>query len=133
MIDHLIRHDSEALALADPMLAAYRQGNAWDTSRCLAGVAVYAVTGSEEIEDPETGDVAVREIRDYLPGWRMIVSTPARDPDLVAPACTLVTDRDAALEGRPFVVASVLDLATLAALKLEPSPAGSGYPFGMPE
>lgn len=74
----------------------------------------------------------MRELRAYLPGWRMIVSTPARDPALVAPVCTLVADRDAALEGRPFVIASVLDLAALAALRLEPSPAGSGYPFGMP-
>lgn len=127
MIDHLCTYKSEAAALADPMLAAYRAGSGWDESVTIPGIRVYRVVGVTTVVDPESGAVE-QEITEDLPGWRILVSAAARDPVLVAPGCTLVTDRDAAASGAPCVLHSTMPLSALADLRLTPWPAGAVYP-----
>lgn len=123
MIDHLIRFDSEADALADPVLAPYRSGAVFDQSRVIAGVKVW-----QPANDTVDGDVVSH---DYLPYFYLMIGLPALDEALRNhPACMLVADRDKANAGEPFVVYSPLPIEALAEYALEPSFAGSGYPFG---
>lgn len=66
--------------------------------------------------------------------WRINIALPTRNAALCAlAACHLVTDRDAANAGLPFVLQSVLTNAQLASLMIEPLFAGSNYPFGAPQ
>lgn len=132
MIDHLVSYPDEATALADPMLAPYRAGDGWRLSACLPGVTVTTPAGTTTVVDGETGEETTVPVVARLPGWRMIIATPERDASLVAPACTLVTDRGAAAAGAPFVLAAVLTPEEMAPLTIEPTFAGSAYPFGAP-
>ena len=125
MIDYLMTYADEASAAVAPELAAYRDGEGWDTSRVIPDVSVYRHLGTEMVPDPE-GDWP-REMRAPLAGWFLVVAVPARAAALETAACVLIADREAGTV--LFTITSAEDLATL---RLEPVFAGSNYPFGAP-
>jgi hypothetical protein len=64
-----------------------------------------------------------------------VIALPALDPalrDLPNNECRLIADRDAALRGDPFMLylAQNIDPALLLVSRVEPTFAGSDYPFG---
>ena len=141
MIDHLLRFNTEAAAQGDPVVGRYwtpASGDgpgAWRGDVCIPGVSCYAVTGTETVTDPQTGQSYQREVRSVFPGWWIVIALATLDPalrDLPGGACRLIADRDAAGRGETFVryLASDIDPASLAASRVEPSFAGSDYPFG---
>lgn len=139
MIDHLLSFADEVAAQA--ALPSYwtpanedGPGN-WRGDVCIPGVAVYAIIGTETIADPETGQSYERDVRQVYPGWYIVVSLPTMDynlRDLPDNACRLIADRDAARRGESFIVYTSPDMdpAVLSVAYVEPTFAGSEYPFG---
>lgn len=139
MIDHLFSFADEAAAqaaLSSYWIPASEDGpGTWRGDVCIPGVSVYAITGTEALTDPETGQSYDREIREPYPGWYIVVALPAIHSvlrDLPDAACRLIADRDAANRGENFIryVAADMDPAVLSVAKVEPIFAGSSYPFG---
>lgn len=124
MIDHLRRYDTEAEALTDPLVAAYRTGDGWDTSRVIPGCRVYTVTGTTT--DGEGNEV---EVREYLPYWYLWLAVPAVIEALRG-KCIIIADREKALAGQPFIIETLMPPEALALYQIEPVLAGSNYPFG---
>lgn len=124
MIDHLLNFADEAAAKqAIPQYVVYDtddQGK-WRTNLCFADISVYVI---------------VDGVRVAFPGWFIIVALSELDPtlrDLPDNACRLITDREAAVAGSPTFmryVAADMDPAVLSSARVEPTPAGSNYPFG---
>ena len=130
MIDYLLRFPDEAAALA-ALPAHTIEGiepgaRLWDTSCVIPNVRAYRVNGTEAAEDG-MGGTYEREVRDYLPGWYIIIARPERDPALEGEACVLIGDRETGAV--LYTITTPEDLATL---YLEPTFAGSDYPFGAP-
>lgn len=138
MYDHLLNFPDEATAQADPVVGKYYTPasadvpGAWRGDCCIAGVSVYAITGTTTVTDPQTGATYQQEQHSNFPGWFIVISLPALDPTLQAlPGCILIADRDAANAGSPnFIRYSSVDQATLNAAHVSPTFAGSNYPFG---
>lgn len=130
MIDYLLRFPDEATAMA--ALPAYvldgiEPGTSlWDMTCVIPDAKAYRITGSEIVDDG-MGGTYEREIRDYLPGWFAIIARPERDPALESGACVLIGDRDSGA-----VLHTITTPEDLATLYLEPTFAGSSYPFGAP-
>jgi len=124
MIDHLRRYDTEADAIADPLVAAYRTDDGWDTSRVIPGCRVYTVTGTTT--DGEGNEV---EVREYLPYRYLWLAVPAVIEALRG-KCIIIADREKALAGQPFIVETLMPPEALALYQIEPVIAGSNYPFG---
>lgn len=130
MIDYLLRFPDEANALA--ALATHTvEGiepslREWDTSCVIPDVRAYRITGSEIVDDG-MGSTYEREIRAYLPGWYIIIARPERDSALESEACVLIGDRETGA-----VLHAITTPEDLATLYLEPTFAGSAYPFGAP-
>lgn len=130
MIDYLLRFPDEATAMA-ALPAHVRDGiepgaRLWDLTCVIPDVRAYRITGTEAAEDG-MGGTYDREIREYLPGWYMIIARPARDPALESEACVLIGDRETGA-----VLHAITTPEDLATLYLEPTFAGSAYPFGAP-
>ncbi|MDQ0301352.1 hypothetical protein [Ancylobacter polymorphus] len=130
MIDYLLRFPDEAAALA-ALPALTIEGiepgaRLWDTSCVIPNVRAYRVNGTEAAEDG-MGGTYEREVRDYLPGWYIIIARPERDPALEGEACVLIGDRETGA-----VLHTITTPEDLATLYLEPTFAGSSYPFGAP-
>ena len=117
MIDHLLRFADEATAMA--ALPAYVSegiepgSRFWDLTCIIPDVKAYRITGTETVEDG-MGGTYEREVRAYLPGWYIIIARPDRDRETGAVLHAITTPED------------------LATLYLEPTFAGSAYPFGAP-
>lgn len=130
MIDYLLRYSDEAAAM--DALPGFALGGVvpgareWDASCTIAGVEVYRVTGTETVEDG-LGGTFERAIRDYLPGWYIIIARPAHDAALEGDACVLIADRAAGV-----VLHAITTPEDLETLRVEPIFAGSDYPFGAP-
>jgi hypothetical protein len=136
MIDHLMTFSSEAAAKADPVVGPYwiddgqGSGGAWRGDCCIPGIFVWRPADQSVVTLPDGSTSIIR--RPYDGNWRLAIAHLQPNPVLCAsPACHLVTDRDAAAAGQPFVLQSVLSAAELATLALEPVFAGSNYPFGV--
>jgi hypothetical protein len=128
MIDHLMTFESEAAAKADPVVGSYYANGKWRSDVCIADVFVWAPASNSISTDPNGSPYVIRQR--YDTNWRMIIAKAASDPSLSSlPSCHLVTDREAAAAGRPFILQSILSEAQLAELNLEPTFAGSSYPF----
>lgn len=141
MIDHLLTFADEPTAQADLTVGRYFMPTSadgpggWRGDVCIPGVSVYTVTGTTTVTDPTTGQTFQQETRQAFPGWFIVISLPALDPalrDLPANACALIADRGAAALGNTFMLftASNISPAELAAAHVEPTFAGSNYPFG---
>lgn len=130
MIDHLLRFPDEASAwgrLGDYRLPENAFGPAaWDMTCVIPDVRAYRIAGAEAADDGEGGTYE-REIRAYLPGWFTIIARPERDPELEGEACVLIGDRETGA-----VLHTITTPEDLATLYLEPTFAGSTYPFGAP-
>lgn len=130
MIDYLLRYTDEATAMAAlgaHLLQAIEPGaRLWDASCVIPDVRAYRITGSEIVDDG-MGSTYEREIRAYLPGWYIIIARPERDPALESEACVLIGDRETGA-----VLHTITTPEDLATLYLEPTFAGSAYPFGAP-
>lgn len=122
MFDHILRFESEAEA--ETALSAYRveseEGETWRGDVCIPGAQVYRIVDGE---------------REYYSGWYIVImerSLSAALRDLPGNACRLITDRDAAERGDPFILYAALDVTQemLGQARIEPVPLGSGYPFG---
>lgn len=125
MIDHLRRYDTEADAIADPLVAAYRTDDGWDTSRVIPGCRVYTVTGTTK--DAEGNEV---ETREYLPYWYLWIAVP-EVIDALRGKSIIIADRGKALAGDPtFIVDTLMPPEALPLYQIEPVIAGSNYPFG---
>lgn len=125
MIDHLRRYDTEADAIADPLVADYRTEDGWDTSRVIPGCKVYTVTGTTK--DGEGNEV---EVREYLPYWYLWIAVPEVIEALKG-RCIIIADREKALAGDPaFIIDTLMAPETLPLYHIEPVIAGSRYPFG---
>lgn len=141
MFDHLMNFADEATAKADPVVGRYwladpdlPAGGAWRGDVCIPGLAVYQVTGTQAVTDPTTGQTYQQDIRQPYPGWWIAIALPALDPALQADAgCVLITDRGKAAAGEPgwqLYAAPSVTPQDLAATRVEPTFAGSNYPFG---
>lgn len=139
MIDHLLSFSDEAAAKA--ILPSYwfagedGEPDTWRGDRCIPGVSVYAVTGTETHTYPDTGEEYEQEVHLAFPGWFIVISLADIDPvlrDLAGNACRLIADRDAADRHEEFIryLAADLDPADLAIAHVEPMFAGANYPFG---
>lgn len=124
MIDHLRRYDTEADALADPLVSAYRTEDGWDTSRVIPGCRVYTVTGTAT--DGEGNPV---ETREYLPYWYLWIAERTVI-DALRGQCIIIADRAKANAGQSFIVETLMPQEALALYQIEPVIAGSNYPFG---
>ena len=141
MIDHLLAFTDEPTARADPVVGLYfrsdgKSGGSWDLSCCVPGLFVWAPAAdtTSQVTGPGGQQVNVVTHHAYDSLWRVNIALPAKNAALCAlPSCHLVTDRDAASAGKPFVLQSVLTDAQLAALMIQPTFAGSNYPFGSPQ
>lgn len=133
MIDHLMTFATEAAAKADPVVGTYNINGVWRGDCCIPNVFVWSpASNTTNGTDPITGQPIIMR-HAYDTNWRIIISKPTQDAALSALAsCHLVTNRDAANAGQPFVIQSVLTDVQLAALAIEPTFAGSSYPFGNP-
>jgi hypothetical protein len=129
MIDHLMTFANEEAAKADPIVGSYFANGEWRSDICIAGVFVWAPASNTVGTDPNGTSYVVRHA--YDTNWRLIIAKGAPDPSLLSlPSCHLVTDREAAAAGRSFILQSILSEAELTGLALEPTFAGSSYPFG---
>jgi hypothetical protein len=129
MIDHLMAFADEAAAKADPVVGSYFANGEWRPDICVPGVFVWAPASNTMGADPDGTSYVVRHA--YDTNWRVIIAKTAPDPSLSSlPSCHLVADGEAAAAGRPFILQSILSEAQLAELALEPTFAGSSYPFG---
>ena len=128
MIDYIIWHSTAEAALSDPLLAAWRQGEGgWDTSRVIPAVCIYRVTGTE-VATFENGVIMETEIRAPLDGHYMVLALDARDAALdAAPQVMLIADRESGV-----ILHAITTAEDLATLHVEPTFAGSSYPFGAP-
>lgn len=130
MIDHLLRYPDEATAMA--ALPTYvSEGSEpgtrlWDLTCVIPDVRAYRIAGTEAVDDGEGGTYA-REIREYLSGWYIIIARAERDPTLGGESCVLIGDRETGA-----VLHAITTPEDLATLYLEPTFAGSNYPFGAP-
>lgn len=140
MIDHLIRFNSEAAAIAalpqfyntwtEEVINEETQEvfpvekSSWDTSRCLPNVKVWRPQ-----DDIVSTDEGGNELRThvYLPYWYIIISLPERDQSL---SCMLITDREKAIAGEPFILHSLIPAENLNDYEMAPLFAGCRYPFG---
>jgi len=143
MYDHLIKFDTEAHAIADPVIGKYyvppRTGRAgepdfpggWRADVCFK-TQVYTVTGQETVTVPDHSggtQTVVRDVRAYSTDFYVWISTTTDDQDMAnVPACILTRNRDAAVGTDPFVTKSLVQLADLPAMRIEPVIAGSAYP-----
>lgn len=125
MIDHLRRYDTEADALADPLVSAYRTEDGWDMSRVIPGCKVYTVTGTST--DEEGNPV---ETREYLPYWYLWIAERTV-VEALRGRCIIIADREAEARGEPFIVETMMPAEALALYQIEPVMAGSRYPFGV--
>ena len=128
MIDHLFAFPEEATAKA--ALPAYtytdEDGAAqWDTALVIRNVRVVTADPTFDAEGAMLTPGAT------LPGYWLILSTPADtpDPQLVAmPAHRLCANRNT---GEILTTGFRADPATMAAvLRIDGAPAGSAYPWG---
>lgn len=130
MIDYLLRFPDEATAM-DALPGFALDGiepgaRLWDTSYVFPDVKAYRIIGHETVDDGMGGTYEA-ELRDFLPGFFVLIAQPERDPALEGEACVLVGDRQTGA-----VLHTITTPEDLATLYLEPMPAGSNYPFGAP-
>lgn len=132
MIDHFRRYDTEAEALTDPLVAAYRTEDGWDTSRVIPGGTVRRVTGTETVTDPDTGEEREQEITVAEPWWYLTIMLPHVDQALADdPATMMVTDREAAARDDPdWILVSRIPPEDWPLYRPDTVPAGSRYPIG---
>lgn len=129
MIDYLLTLADQNTAIADPVVGAY-YNDGWRGDIVFQPIQIWQpandVTGTDGDGNPITTHT-------YLVGFSLIISSNARVPALdTHPATQLVTDRNKALAGKPFVIQSIFTDAQLATYMLQPVPMGSNYPFGAP-
>ena len=129
MMDYIIWHPTAEAGLTDPLLAAWRQSeDGWDTSRVIPEVSIYRVTGTEAAEIAGIGITMDHEIRAPLEGHYMVLALNARDATLdAAPQVMLIADRESGV-----ILHAITTAEDLATLHVEPTFAGSSYPFGSP-
>lgn len=129
MMDYIIWHPTAEAALADPMLGVWRVGpDGWDASRVIPEVSIYRVTGTETVVMPDIGITLDHEIRAPLEGHYMVLALDARDATLdAAPQVMLIADRESGV-----ILHAITTAEDLATLHVEPTFAGSSYPFGAP-
>ena len=128
MIDYILWHETEAAASADPLLAPWRlELQGWDTSRVLPTVSIYRIAGTVDAELMD-GVTIQREVRAPLEGHYMVIALDQRDAALdAAPQTMLIADRSTGV-----ILHTITTLEDLATLHVEPTFAGSAYPFGAP-
>lgn len=127
MIDHLMTFASEAEAKADPVVGQYfttvDTWSGWRGDCCIPGVFAWSPADNTEVN----GEV-VRQ--PYDTNWRILISEPEANSELMASGfCHLVTDREAAVDGQPFILQTILTDAELNSIALEPTFLGSAYPY----
>lgn len=129
MIDYLIWHSTAEAALTDPLLAPWRVGlEGWDASCVIPTVAVYRVVGTEMVTAPDGVGTFEGEIRAHLEGHYMVLALGGRDAALdAAPQVMLIADRESGA-----ILHAITTAEDLATLNVEPTFAGSEYPFGAP-
>lgn len=114
MIDYLIRFKNEDEAKVDKIVARFLVEDEWDTSQVIVNPSVYDTRVSDE------------KPLDY---FYLSIATPKLSLDLYNhPTCMLVTDRDAALDDKDFVMKSLIPAADMGSFRITPMPAGSDYP-----
>lgn len=119
MIDYLFAFTDEATAKADQTIGSYwHSSDGWSPDICISGLQITVIsTGAP-----------------YDTLWRLMVSLVARNATLDNhSARELVVDRDLANQGAgmsQFILLSNLPLTSLSSLQLQPTFAGSNYPFG---
>ena len=132
-VDHLFRFADEAEGRS--ALPGF-WNVVWRGDCCIPGVSVYEVTGTETITDPDTGQIYEQETRQPFADWWIVIALPALDPnlrDLPGAACQLIADREAAARGDPnflIYLAPDIEPLMLSVCRVEPTFAGSEYPFG---
>lgn len=125
--DTLLTFLSEDAAIA--ALPELREEGAWKPGLILD---VKLIRAEAVIDDSDPEHLVLVTPQDTVPGWTIDVMTFARVPAYEALGVPfLVADREAALRGEPFVVATSYSPEQIAGiLRASPDPAGSGYPFG---
>lgn len=127
--DHVIMFADRAAAIAALTPIRFADGAQFGGD-CNAPLSVTVPTGqyTEATEDQPSV-----EIRATIPGYFVAVALDYVSDALIAlPACRIVSDREAAIDGAPFFryLAPDLDPALLTIASISPAFAGSEYPFG---
>jgi len=136
-IDILLVYANEAAAQADPALAPYVSNGNWDLSHVFPGIQIWSTANDTTSTETVNGQPVTVVTHQYQPGYALILSLPG-DPTTIAAAwqgdaaTVLIADRDAALAGQSFILYSTLTDAQLEPMMIQPTPAGSNYPFGSP-
>ena len=122
MIDHLIRFDSEADAIADPVVGAYwSEEGGWRGDCCFPGQKVWRPEDDTVAIDPESG--AEYAITHPLPYWYVTVSLSQVSTDLRNHAsCMIVWDTDVDVS-----VYTAIPPESLLDYRLSPLPADRRY------
>lgn len=140
MIDHLIRFNTEADAIADPVVGQYHyadnEASGWRGDICITGQVCWQTSAdtTSTVTDID-GNPQQVTTHTYLPYWYITISKPELDMDLRNhPACMLVADRSAAQAKNPgFILYTPIPAAMLNDYNVSPMPMGSNYPFGSVE
>jgi hypothetical protein len=126
IFDHLLRFDNENSA--------------------KAVIGKYYASSDSDYEGGWRGDVTIPDVSVYVeaadgtrtpvPGWFLVIALPTISfelRDLPNAACRLIADREAAAAGKVFLryLAPDIDSAILSVAHIEPTFAGSAYPFGV--
>lgn len=132
MIDHLLKFETEAAAKA--ALPAYVIDDQWDGSRTIPGLSIITTEAVWDMTDPEAPVLVTPEQR--LPGWWIAIGLTelsATLRDLPGNACRLITSREAAAAGQPFVLyaAPDADPQIIATATVSPVFSGSSYMVGV--
>lgn len=151
MIDHLILTPDRAtvVELLAPLGFAFEHEDP-ETKETVSGfsgnvclnigggndesIRVVLADAQWDMTDPQNPVLVSPE--QLVPGWYCIIACDTLNEalrDLPDNACRLITDRDAAANGQPFILYRAPDLTdeTMAAVvRIEPTYLGSNYPFG---
>jgi hypothetical protein len=131
MIDHLMTFASQADAMSDPIVGKYYLSDPgeWRGDCCIPHV--FAWSPADDIISIIDG-VEVVERQPYDTNFRLLISEKEVNSALTShPACHLVTDRDAAIAGKPFIIQTTLTDEQLTSMAIEPTFHGSSYPFSV--
>jgi hypothetical protein len=131
-IDYLVTCPDEATCQMDATIGKYYVDGVWRPDIVLQPIEIWQP--ANDMTSQETGpdgQLITVVMHQFLPGFSLVISLSQENAVLSAsPYVQLVTDRDAAEAGRPFVLQSKFSMDELNTYRLQPVSQGTSYPFG---
>ena len=136
-IDYIMHFPDEATAQADPVVGKYyyppddRGPGGWMGHNTIPNVQLWQPADDtyETVTRPDGGESTIVHHK-FFPGFFLLIALMQQDPALDAhTAMQIVADREASAADLDWVIASVYTQAELDTMALQPTFAGSIYPF----